>query len=1108
MKFTKKILSFLLAMVLAVSGIFFVNLKAEAFDRSTRCEFWFSDSPMGPNVPQAITGRDYYFCYKMFDLNTGDSFNSYSDSMNYHVRLTIYNPDNYPIVSYTYDGRDADCVGAYFDRSELWYWAEIEIYGDINAYAWTSIYCQPIDLKADYWTSDAIMGGHKQYFDRNEGCFLNYRLFDSNSGYGLDTLLPSLNYTVEESIVSSSNEVLHRYTYDNDNNFIGARLPSRGTYFGNIKIRGDISADFSTEAYAKYYTKDETYGFVNSDEEFIPRISINGRRIKGSYYMTDEHFSVLEQSIREACWLKNKENNYIAAMTKARYSEWGGSCYGMSVTTVLDKLNMVAVNENFSNSDTINGIRKIRTDNKNIRSLINYYQISQGLTFANPLKYFNEDSLSSGLKEIVKSVRNNNLTLFGFAWNEKSGGETFTYGHALVLQTLIEQNDGSFRLLAYDPNFPGGTTIVEIDKNYKTCKFFSVEENCYIYTLNPIQVEYANNFSKLNKIDIDGKNNVLTQSESTEDLPTQISFDLIGKVTVVNEEGESLVWENNTYSGDMTVLSESYSFGSKNVDGSSVIRVNLAVEDSASYTFITDSKNMNISVIGENIFASVDSSNAEAIVVAQNEGVHILGSDTESEVFMTTGNNADVIEIGSLAADDDVALLFAPMGISVFGATDDCEIRTYFGDSEAKSYEVTPTYGSFLIACDSDKNTIGVWGSADDINYDIDMDYTETLSVESAEITEESAELICGESKELNCSVYPSEATEGVCWMSLDTNVATVDENGKVTAVGVGETSVIVCSPEGDIWDECKIISSAPALTGIVADQERITLSVDETEKINVSPVPEKAELENLTWSSSNTDVVTVDSDGNITAKSAGTATIYIKTADGKHSTQAEVTVLPVEVSGMMIAEADVSVRCGENIQINAEVLPLNATNRAITWRSSNEKVAKVDENGNVVALSCGEALITAESVEGKYTATCKVTVVNSYFDGTFAIETPSTLKINYGDTLILHVDLSANSGLKDYTVEWTVEGTGVEINPSEDGLTCGVTSVQRGKVIVTARVVDKNGEVVRDANGKEISSSQEITSNASFWQKIVSFFKNLFGLNRTIVQTIFKGII
>lgn len=106
-------------------------------------------------------------------------------------------------------------------------------------------------------------------------------------------------------------------------------------------------------------------------------------------------------------------------------------------------------------------------------------------------------------------------------------------------------------------------------------------------------------------------------------------------------------------------------------------------------------------------------------------------------------------------------------------------------------------------------------------------------------------------------------------------------------------------------------------------------------------------------------------------------------------------------------------------------------------------------------------------------------------------IKKPSTSTINYGDTLILHTDSSKIP--VDATIEWSVEGESVAIEPSVDGKTCAVTSKATGNVKIIAKYVD--------ADGIKHISEQEIKSKASIWHKIISLIKNLFGMNRIIEQ-------
>ena len=113
------------------------------------------------------------------------------------------------------------------------------------------------------------------------------------------------------------------------------------------------------------------------------------------------------------------------------------------------------------------------------------------------------------------------------------------------------------------------------------------------------------------------------------------------------------------------------------------------------------------------------------------------------------------------------------------------------------------------------------------------------------------------------------------------------------------------------------------------------------------------------------------------------------------------------------------------------------------------------------------------------------------------SINTPSVTTVSYGFTLNLHANVT---DLPDGArIVWSMDGSGFELIPSSDGMTCGVKSVSKGSATITARVVDKNGNAVKDANGNEITASQQLTSKAGFFQKLIAFFKKLFGSNMII---------
>ena len=125
------------------------------------------------------------------------------------------------------------------------------------------------------------------------------------------------------------------------------------------------------------------------------------------------------------------------------------------------------------------------------------------------------------------------------------------------------------------------------------------------------------------------------------------------------------------------------------------------------------------------------------------------------------------------------------------------------------------------------------------------------------------------------------------------------------------------------------------------------------------------------------------------------------------------------------------------------------------------------------------------------------VTAVFEPIKTKISINTPSVTTVSYGFTLNLHANVTdLPEGAR---VVWSMDGSGFELILSADGMTCGVKSVSKGSATITAKVVDKNGNAVKDANGNEITASQQLTSKAGFFQKIVAFFKKLFGSNMII---------
>ena len=299
----------------------------------------------------------------------------------------------------------------------------------------------------------------------------------------------------------------------------------------------------------------------------------------------------------------------------------------------------------------------------------------------------------------------------------------------------------------------------------------------------------------------------------------------------------------------------------------------------------------------------------------------------------------------------------------------------------------------------------------------------------------------------LTATVSPSNATNNtLTWSSSNTSVATVFY-GVVEAVGFGTATITAKSNNGKTAS-CTVTVNPIQPTGIKATPETSTLyGLNSTVKLSANVMPSNATNKAVTWSSRNTSVATVSSDGTVKAVGYGTTVITAKTVNGLTS-NCTVTVNPIAVTGVSLNKTSLSFTgTGSSQTLTATVSPSNATNKTLTWSSSNTSVATVS-NGVVKAVGFGTATITAKSNNGK-TASCSVTVNPIQPTGIKATPETSTL---YG--LNSTVKLSANvmpSNATNKAVTWSSRNTSVA-TVSSDGT---VKAVGYGTTVITATTVN-----------------------------------------------------
>ena len=254
---------------------------------------------------------------------------------------------------------------------------------------------------------------------------------------------------------------------------------------------------------------------------------------------------------------------------------------------------------------------------------------------------------------------------------------------------------------------------------------------------------------------------------------------------------------------------------------------------------------------------------------------------------------------------------------------------------------------------------------------EIGDNYYRIAEMDSLSLNTQSVTLGSGEKCTLKTSYGPANALADFKWTSSDTNVVNVSEKGVVTANQFGEADVTVAS--GKVSASCHF-KVMPAPSSIRLNANMLTIGVGESFDLD-SKLSEGTVSHNVTYTSNNEDSVTVNrSDGVLTGKSVGTATIVARTFNGKHAAcNVIVRDAPYDV---WFDTKELSMGAGESAKLHL-VFPEGSASNSMTWKSDNEKAVMVNEQGELTALAPGEATVTAATYNGA-TAVCHVSVLEA----------------------------------------------------------------------------------------------------------------------------------
>lgn len=320
--------------------------------------------------------------------------------------------------------------------------------------------------------------------------------------------------------------------------------------------------------------------------------------------------------------------------------------------------------------------------------------------------------------------------------------------------------------------------------------------------------------------------------------------------------------------------------------------------------------------------------------------------------------------------------------------------------------------------------------------------------------TSQSLNLTNSKNADITVTVNPDDATDkSVIWSVKGDAVILNGSNGDlkrtVTAQKGGTATITVTAQDGSGVSksiEITVTDDTPvAVTGVSLNKTSVSLTVGGTDTLIPTIAPTDATNKKVSWSTSAPGIVSVDGSGNIKALAAGNATITVTTDDGKQTATCAVTVTAstVAVTGVTLDKSSATVNVGATLQLTANIQPSNATNKAVTWTSSNNNIATVDANGKVTGKAVGSATIQVTTTDGKKTASCTVTVTQgSVATITYSVAVDKTLTLNasdfynvctgvYGNGLD-YVKFDKNSSKGTLYFNYTTSDGGAKISTSE----------------------------------------------------------------------------
>lgn len=319
-------------------------------------------------------------------------------------------------------------------------------------------------------------------------------------------------------------------------------------------------------------------------------------------------------------------------------------------------------------------------------------------------------------------------------------------------------------------------------------------------------------------------------------------------------------------------------------------------------------------------------------------------------------------------------------------------------------------------------------------------------------------------------------------WISDNPNIVSVDNNGLITALDSGEATITV--KKSNNKKTLKVTALAIAVESITFEKSSIELKVGEETTLQPIINNDETIVIDLLWESSDSNIVTVDQNGHINAINIGSTSIFVYdevsglggeiVINVKESEKEKPSVntpnkdnddkddVSIPVTGIALNKSDTIMEVGEYIIVKAVVRPANATNKKISWSSSNKNVATVSSSGKITAKGTGTTTITAKTSNGKK-ATIKITVTKKFIKVTSISLNKEKVDLEVGEETTLSATIKP-SNASNKGINWSSNDETIATVSSSGK----ITAKKPGTATITATTKDGNKKAVCTVTVKE----------------------------------------